>query len=327
VGTLLDAGCTDEILVSAEKVRKWFPVTGGFLKRVRGYVRAVDGVDLQIRKEKITSLVGESGCGKSTFGRLVLGLLKPDSGRILFEGKDIAYLRGEEERIFRRSTQIVFQDPESSLNPRLTIGATLKEALKVGGRDISDEAVGELLVSVGLEKEHQYRYPRALSGGQKQRVGIARALAVNPKFIVLDEPVSSLDVSVRAQIVNLLLDLQKRYRLTYLFISHDLSLVRYISDYVAVMYLGVVVEKAPSEVFFAKPLHPYSQALLSSVPHLQKETAERIILKGDVPSPISVPRGCRFHTRCFKAMERCKIEEPLAIVTEPDHIVLCHLYS
>jgi len=324
---LSDAGCIDDILVSTEKIMKWFPITGGFFKRVRGYVRAVDGVDLQIRKERITSLVGESGCGKSTLGRLVLGLLKPDSGRVLFEGKDIASLKGEEAKIFRRSAQIVFQDPESSLNPRLTVGATLREAMKVGGSDISDKAIGELLVSVGLEEEHQYRYPRALSGGQKQRIGIARALAVNPKFIVLDEPVSSLDVSVRAQIVNLLLDLQEKYRLTYLFISHDLSLVRYISDYVAVMYLGVVIEKAPSAEFFAKPLHPYSQALLSSAPRLQKEMVERIILRGDVPSPVNIPKGCRFHTRCPKVMEKCRVEEPRAIVTDSEHEVYCHLYS
>lgn len=322
-----DAGYTDGILVATENLTKWFPITGGFFKRTKGYVHAVDGVNLQILNERITSLVGESGCGKSTLGRLVLGLLKPDSGKIFFEGRDISHLKGKEFKNFRRKAQIVFQDPESSLNPRLTVGATLKEAIRVGGGDTSDKAVGELLVSVGLEYEHQYRYPRALSGGQKQRVGIARALAVNPKFIVLDEPVSSLDVSVRAQIVNLLLDLQKKYRLTYLFISHDLSLVKYISDYVAVMYLGVIVEKAPSEKLFTEPLHPYTQALLSSAPRLRQEVVERIILKGDVPSPANIPKGCRFHSRCPKVMEKCRSKEPQAVKKDDEHDVYCHLYT
>ncbi|MEM3073386.1 MAG: ABC transporter ATP-binding protein [Nitrososphaerales archaeon] len=322
-----DAGYTEGALVATENLIKWFPITGGFFKRTKGFVHAVDGVNLQIPKEGITSLVGESGCGKSTLGRLVLGLLTPDRGKILFEGQNIVGLKAEEFRIFRRKAQIVFQDPESSLNPRLTVGATLKEALRVGGKEATDKVVGELLVSVGLEYEHQYRYPRALSGGQKQRVGIARALAVNPKFIVLDEPVSSLDVSVRAQIVNLLLDLQKKYKLTYLFISHDLSLVKYISDYVAVMYLGVIVEKAPSRKFLTEPLHPYSQALLSSAPRLQREVVERIILKGDVPSSVNIPKGCRFHTRCPKVMDKCRIVEPQAVVKDGEHEVYCHLYT
>lgn len=323
-----DAGFTtsSDILLHTEKITKWFPVTGGLFKRVKGYVRAVDGVDIQIPRGKVTGLVGESGCGKSTFGRIVIGLLKPTSGKVYFEGKEIFSLEGEAAKSFRRSTQIVFQDPESSLNPRLTVGSILKEARRVSGGESSDAAIGELLVRVGLEPDHQYRYPRALSGGQKQRVGIARAIAVNPKFIVLDEPVSSLDVSVRAQIVNLLLDLQKELGLTYLFILHDLSLVKFISDYIAVMYLGKIVELAPSKELFEKPSHPYTIALLSSVPRLEPESlSERVILKGDVPSPVDIPRGCRFHTRCPNEMDRCKMEEPKPIKVGPDHYVCCHL--
>ncbi|MFN4088659.1 MAG: ABC transporter ATP-binding protein [Alphaproteobacteria bacterium] len=321
-----------EPLVRIEDLTKHFPIQRGIiLKRTVGTVQAVDGVSLSVGRGETVALVGESGCGKSTTGRLILRLLAPTRGRILYEGTDIAGVDRETMRRMRRHLQIIFQDPFASLNPRMTVGDILAEPLDVHGlargRDRTDR-VRELLTVVGLAPEHARRYPHQFSGGQRQRIGIARALAVDPAFIVCDEPVSALDVSIQAQVVNLLQDLQEKFGLSYLFIAHDLAVVRHIADRVAVMYLGKLVETADKRALFARPLHPYTQALLAAIPKPDPRAGGvRAILTGDVPSPLNPPPGCRFHTRCPHARARCREEEPPLRDAVPGHQVACHFFE
>jgi oligopeptide transport system ATP-binding protein len=316
------------ILLEVRNLVKHFPVTKGFLfQRQTGVVRAVDGVSFTVREGETLGLVGESGCGKTTLGRVILRLLEPTGGEVVFQGRNIFQLSREELRRLRRDMQIIFQDPYSSLNPRMTVGDIVGEPLEIHrlarGRE-KIRRVQELLEIVGLSPYHINRYPHEFSGGQRQRIGIARALAVNPKFIICDEPVSALDVSIQAQIINLLQELQREFRLTYLFIAHDLSVVKHISDRIAVMYLGKIVELAPADELFENPQHPYTEALLSAVPIPDPEIRrERILLPGDVPSPVNPPSGCRFHTRCMYAVERCSVEEPRLEEVAPGHWVAC----
>ncbi len=316
------------MLLQATNLRKRFPVrTGPFSRRL--YVRAVEDVDLEIAEGQTLGLVGESGCGKSTLGRVLLRLLEADRGEIRFEGKDVRRASRKEMRALRRRMQIVFQDPYASLNPRMTVGEAIAEGLVihrlVARRDRADR-VKELLEIVGLRASHADRYPHEFSGGQRQRIGIARALALEPRLIVADEPVSSLDVSIQAQILNLLMDLQKRFGIAYLFISHDLRVVRHLSDEVAVMYLGRIVERAPAESLYRTPQHPYTEALLSAVPLPDPtQKRQRIVLSGDVPSPIHPPPGCPFHPRCPKAIERCRTERPDLNEVVQGHFSACHL--
>jgi peptide/nickel transport system ATP-binding protein len=323
-------------LLEVRGLQKHFPITHGvILRRKVGAVRAVDGIDLAIRHGETLGLVGESGCGKTTTGRLVTRLLEPSAGTILFNGRDISHLRTGAMRPLRREVQMIFQDPYSSLNPRHTVGAIVGAPLRVQSIPTPQgrkRAVQELLELVGLSPEHYNRYPHEFSGGQRQRIGIARALALRPKLIVADEPVSALDVSIQAQVVNLLDDLQRELGLTYLVIAHDLSVVRHISDRVAVMYLGKVVEVAPRDDMYSRPLHPYTLALLSAVPvpdpaRRDKAQRERILLAGDVPSPIDPPSGCRFRTRCWKARDICATTEPPLVTiagADAEHRVACH---
>ena len=317
-----------ENLLEVRDVVKHYPVTGGVFLRQIASVRAVDGVSLGILPGETLGLVGESGCGKSTLGRIILRLEEPTAGDILFQGESILGYDAEKMRILRREMQIIFQDPFSSLNPRKNVAHIVGEPLFVHGmtdRLEREVRVLDLLQVVGLKKEHMRRYPHQFSGGQRQRIGIARALALNPKLIICDEAVSALDVSIRGQVINLLQDLQKEFGLTYLFISHDLSVVEHISDRVAVMYLGKIAELTDSEALYRTPLHPYSQALLSAAPVPDpRRKRERVILTGDVPSPISPPPGCRFHTRCLYAQEVCREEEPPLREVQKQHFAACH---
>ena len=316
-------------LIDARNIVKHYPILGGVFMKQTGSVKAVDGVSLTIGEGETVGLVGESGCGKTTFGRTILRLEEPTSGEIFFQGKSILGYARNEMQALRREMQIIFQDPFSSLNPRKTVGQIIGEPLLVHGvksRTERDRRVLELLEVVGLRKEHMRRYPHQFSGGQRQRIGVARALALKPKLVVCDEAVSALDVSIQAQVINLLKDLQQDFGLTYLFISHDLSVVEHVSDRVAVMYLGKIVEIAPSKDLYLEPLHPYTQALLSAVPipdpSLQRPG--RIILKGDVPSPIDPPAGCRFHPRCRFAEGLCSGKEPLLSEVRTGHWAACH---
>jgi oligopeptide/dipeptide ABC transporter ATP-binding protein len=315
-------------LVEARDVAKYYPIRGGiFLKEIAS-VKAVDGVNIAIKPGETLGLVGESGCGKTTLGRAILRLEEPTAGTILFEGENILAYDNRQMRLVRKKMQIIFQDPFSSLNPRKTVAQIIGEPLLIHGmknRKARDERVKYLMTVVGLRQEQMRRYPHMFSGGQRQRIGVARALALNPKLIVCDEAVSALDVSIQAQVLNLLKDLQGEFGLTYLFISHDLHVVEHISDRVAVMYLGKIVELASSKSLYRRPLHPYSQALLSASPMPDpKRKHQRIILKGDVPSPIDPPPGCRFHTRCIYTKDICSSEEPPLREIASHHLAACH---
>ena len=324
---------TDNVLVRVENLTKHFPITQGIVvQRQIGAVRAVDNVSFDIREGETLGLVGESGCGKSTTGRTMLQLYRPTSGKVYYQDQDLTTLKGEELRRMRRFMQIIFQDPYASLNPRLTVGDIIGEPLEVHRVEKSkkkrQERVQELLRLVGLNPYFINRYPHEFSGGQRQRIGVARALALQPKFIICDEPISALDVSIQAQVVNLLEELQDEFGLTYLFIAHDLSMVRYISDRTAVMYLGKIVELAEREELYSHPLHPYTQALLSAVPvpdPVVERTRQRMILTGDVPSPANPPSGCNFHPRCPLAQQVCQEEAPEWREVSPSHWVACHL--
>ncbi|MBT9281703.1 MAG: dipeptide ABC transporter ATP-binding protein [Hydrogenibacillus schlegelii] len=318
-----------EALVAVEGLKTHFPIRAGVLRRVVGHVRAVDGVSFSVPKGTTLSIVGESGSGKTTVGRTILRLVDKTEGTVTFAGIDVYRLSKAELRRLRPKMQMVFQDPFSSLNPRMKVGMAIGEALLDHGLATPKtlrERVEAVLVQTGLEPSHFDRYPHEFSGGQRQRIGIARALALEPEFIVLDEPVSALDVSIQAQILNLLVDLKEQFGLTYLFISHDLSVVEFISDEVAVMYLGTIVEQASRDELFDHPLHPYTKALLSAVPIPDPTLKrERIVLKGDIPSPANPPQGCRFHTRCPYAVDRCRVEPPLLRDVGSGHRVACHL--
>lgn len=331
----MDAGATHGTpLLDVRQLKKYFPVRSGLFSKVSAWVKAVDDVSFAIRHRETFGLVGESGCGKTTVGRTILRLMEPTGGDVTFEGDNVFAMDSQTLRATRRRMQIVFQDPYSSLNPRMTVGSIVGEPLlvhKLAKGQARTDRVYQLLDRVGLRPDHAGRYPHEFSGGQRQRIGIARALALNPKFIVCDEAVSALDVSIQAQIINLLKDLQEDYHLAYLFITHDLNVVRYIADRIAVMYLGKLAEVAPSETLFSNPKHPYTQALLSANP-LPDPTVqrERILLPGDVPTPLNPPSGCRFHTRCPQAVDHCKTTAPPLIqIGKPEdhHIVWCHLYE
>ncbi|MFJ3443459.1 ABC transporter ATP-binding protein [Streptomyces sp. NPDC086081] len=326
-----DTTADGEILLKVTGLQKHFPIRKGLLQRQTGAVRAVDGIDFEVRKGETLGVVGESGCGKSTMGRLITRLLEPTGGTVEFEGRDITHLKTGELRPMRRDVQMIFQDPYSSLNPRHTIGTIVGAPFRLQGVQPEGgvkKEVQRLLSVVGLNPEHYNRYPHEFSGGQRQRIGIARALALNPKLVVADEPVSALDVSIQAQVVNLLDDLQQELGLTYVIIAHDLSVVRHVSDRIAVMYLGKIVELADRDKLYKSPMHPYSKALLSAVPIPDPKRrgvkSERILLKGDVPSPIAPPSGCRFHTRCWKATQICKTTEPPLVELRAGQRVACH---
>ncbi|NMC55111.1 MAG: dipeptide ABC transporter ATP-binding protein [Chloroflexi bacterium] len=321
-----------EVLLKVNNLVKHFPITQGIIvQRQVGAVHAVDGVSFDVYKGETLGLVGESGCGKSTTGRTILQLYRPTSGEVLFEGRNLVDLKGEELRKTRRRMQMIFQDPYASLNPRMTVGEIIGEPMLIHrthtAQEIQDR-VADLLSLVGLNPAFANRYPHEFSGGQRQRIGVARALALDPSLIVCDEPISALDVSIQAQVVNLLEDLQQELGLTYLFIAHDLSMVRHISDRVAVMYLGVIVELADRDELYNNPLHPYTQALLSAVPipdPVAESKRQRIILQGDVPSPVNPPSGCRFRTRCPLAVEVCAQKKPEFREIKPGHFTACHL--
>ncbi len=317
-----------EVILKVENLKKYFPIKGGFFKRTIGQVKAVDDISFEIRKGEVLGIVGESGCGKSTAGRTILHLLKPTSGKVYFSGTLINSVKKDELRNMRRKMQLIFQDPYSSLNPRMTVGEIIGEALidhKLVTKRKMREKVLEIMNMCGLAEYQIDRFPHEFSGGQRQRIGIARALALNPEFIVADEPVSALDVSIQAQIINLLVKLQREKNFTYMFISHDLSVVEHICDRVGVMYLGSIVELTDKEELFSNPLHPYTKALLSAVPIPDPTTKRnRIILKGDIPSPANPPSGCKFHTRCPYASEICEKEKPEYREIMKNHFVACH---
>jgi len=321
----------DGSLLSVQGLKKHFLLKRTTLFGPRERVYAVDGVGFELQRGEILGLVGESGCGKSTLGRTILHLIKPTAGKIFFEGQDITDLKPGELKSLRAKMQIIFQDPYSSLNPRLTVENIVGDALKTHGLARADEVidrVAAMLDKVGIHREKIRCFPHEFSGGQRQRIGIARALILQPKLIICDEPVSALDVSIQAQVINLLGDLKKEFQLSYILIAHDLSVVNHVSNRIAVMYLGKVIELTTNKKLLTKPLHPYTQALMSAVPVLDPDKKKkRIILEGDVPSPVNPPSGCRFHPRCFKAMEVCSRVEPLWAEVEPEHFAMCHLYG
>lgn len=320
-----------EHLLQVQELKKYYPVRGGFFKRKVGDVKAVDNISLDLKRGETFGLVGESGCGKSTAGRTITRLFKPTAGKILFEGRDITKLRGSELRDLRQDIQMVFQDPFASLNPKMMVGSIISEPLLNYGKGSEAKLkseVMELLTRVGLPEDAYYKYPHEFSGGQRQRIGIARALALKPKLIVADEPVSALDVSVQSQVLNLLKELQEEFNLTLLFIAHDLSVVKHMSDRIGVMYLGNLVEVADAADIYADPKHPYTQALISAIPQPDpRNKSKRIILSGDVPSPQNPPTGCPFHPRCPKAMPECSDKKPQLREVNRDHRVSCLLYE
>lgn len=325
----LSRSAQGDALLEVRNLVKYFPVRGGVFQRVVDHVQAVDDVSFSIYPGETLGLVGESGCGKTTVGRTMLRLLEPTSGEVYYDGVDLASLPKADLKRMRRDLQIIFQDPYSSLDPRMTVGESIGEGLRIHqkmGLNERNEIIISMLRKVGLEDYHARRYPHEFSGGQRQRIGIARALALQPRFIVADEPVSALDVSIQSQVLNILKDLQQEFGLTYLFIAHNMSVIEHISDRIAVMYLGKIVEVAPRDRLFAKPLHPYTRALMSAIPvpdpHRRRE---RVILPGDVPSPLDPPGGCRFHPRCPEAMEICSQEEPAFLEIQPSHHAACWL--
>ncbi|MFC1979648.1 ABC transporter ATP-binding protein [Chloroflexota bacterium] len=316
-------------LLEVKGLKKYYPVTGGLLSRHLGDIKAVDGVSFYIVEGETLGLVGESGCGKSTLGRTILRLEEPTEGKIIYKGTDITGLAKKELRRLRKEIQIIFQDPQSSLDPRMTIDQSIGEPLLIHGmKDERERAkkVGEILERVGLEAQHALRYPHELSSGQRQRIGIGRVLTVSPRLIIADEPVSALDVSIQAQILNLMLDLQKEFGLAYLFVAHDLSVIRQVSHRVAVMYLGRIVELAYNDEMFQNALHPYTEALLSAVPDVRQKKKKKILLPGTVPSPLNPPPGCHFHPRCHRVLPVCNQEEPILKDVGGGHLVACHLY-
>ncbi|HIO65312.1 MAG TPA: dipeptide ABC transporter ATP-binding protein [Planctomycetes bacterium] len=320
----------DSPLLEVKDLRTWFPIRSGVFSRVTAHVKAVDGVSFQLGRRETLGLVGESGCGKTTVGRSILRLVEPTSGKVTFDGQDVGSTEGAEMRKLRKRMQIIFQDPYGSLNPRMTVGSILSEGPRIhqmGSESQIRDRIEHLMQRCGLDPLHHInRYPHEFSGGQRQRIGIARALSVEPEFIVCDEAVSALDVSIQAQIINLLLDLQEEFDLSYLFIAHDLAVVEHISDRVAVMYLGKIVEEASSEQLYNDPRHPYTQALLSAVPGTKPgQSKDRILLEGDVPSPIDPPPGCSFHTRCPRVGPRCSVEAPAAFRIAAGHCSYCWL--
>lgn len=320
-----------EVLLKVDGLKKYFPITGGILGKQTGAVKAVDDISFWVNKGETLGLVGESGCGKSTTGRMLMRLTDPTEGQVVFEGKDLVTLSDKDMRKARKDMQMVFQDPFASLNPRHTVEKILEEPLIVHGIGTKKERkqmVKEMLEVVGLSSYHAKRYPHQFSGGQRQRIGIARALMTRPKLIIADEPVSALDVSIQSQVLNLLEDLQKEFQLTYIFIAHDLGVVRHISDRVGVMYLGRLVEITEADKLYEKPLHPYTRALLSAVPIPDPDVKrDQELLTGDIPSPANPPQGCAFHTRCKECMDICKTDRPVLKEIEPGHFAACHLYS
>jgi len=318
-----------QTVLEIKRLKKWFPITGGILGRVKGWVKAVDRVDLEIKEGETFGLVGESGSGKTTVGRCILRLIEPTAGQMIYRGQDITKLKGEAFRRVRRKFGVVFQDPYASLDPRQTIKGALTEPMKyhktIGSDEEAVERAKDLIKRVGLNEDHLYRFPHEFSGGQRQRIAVARALTTDPEVIILDEPTSFLDVSVQAQILNLLSDLQKEFNLTYLFISHNLSVIEHMSNRVGVMYLGAIMEAAEKDIVYRRPEHPYTHALISALPIPNPELVrQRVVLAGDVPSPVNIPSGCRFRTRCPYATEFCAEKEPPLIARQPGHLVSCH---
>ena len=329
--TKTQAAPQDDILLEVRNLKKYFPIKGGMFNSTVGQVKAVDGISFTLKRGTTMGLVGESGCGKYTAGRTILRLLERTSGEILFNGRDIGTLSKKELRAIRPQLQIIFQDPYSSLSPRLPVGEIIGEAVRehnIVPKEEYEDYLDKIMAECGLQPFHKDRYPHEFSGGQRQRICIARALALNPSFVVCDEPVSALDVSIQAQIINLLKNLQDEHKLTYLFISHDLSVVEHISDTIGVMYLGNLVETGDKEDIFRNPLHPYTQALFSAIPMPDPDVKmNRVILEGSIPSPANPPAGCKFHTRCSRCMKRCEEEVPGTYEVEPGHFVTCHLYE